>query len=47
MKDGDKIKWVYLKNNPLGLDSVGMTGYNDPKEILDLVKGYIDYDLIC
>ena len=34
------------KNNPLGLDSVGMTGYNDPKEILDLVKGYIDYDLI-
>ena len=46
MKDGDKIKWVYLKNNPLGLDSVGMTGYNDPKEILDLVKGYIDYDLI-
>ena len=46
MKDGDKIKWVYLKNNPLGLDSVGMTGYNDPKEILDLVKEYIDYELI-
>ena len=20
MKDGDKIKWVYLKNNPLGLE---------------------------
>ena len=46
MKDGDKIKWVYLKNNPLGLDSVGLTGYNDPKQILDLVKQYIDYDLI-
>jgi|TARA_B100000085_G_scaffold285597_1_gene322386 DNA polymerase elongation subunit (family B) len=46
MKDGDKVKWVYLKNNPLGLDSVALTGYNDPKEILDLVKGYIDYDLI-
>ena len=46
MKDGDKIKWVYLKNNPLGLDSVGMTGYNDPPEILDLVKEYIDYELI-
>jgi len=46
MKDGDKIKWVYLKNNPLGLDSVGLTGYNDPKEILDLVEQYIDYDLI-
>ena len=46
MKDGDKIKWVYLKNNPLGLDSVGLTGYNDPPEILDLVKTYIDYDLL-
>jgi DNA polymerase elongation subunit (family B) len=46
MKDGDKIKWVYLKNNPLGLDSVGLTGYNDPPEVLDLVKTYIDYDLL-
>ena len=46
MKDGDKIKWVYLKNNPLGLDSVGLTGYNDPPEILELVEKYIDYDLI-
>ena len=46
MKDGDKIKWVYLKNNPLGLQTVGLTGYNDPKEILDLVEQYIDYDLI-
>src|SRR5210317_247151 len=46
MKDGDKIKWVYLKNNPLGLQSVGLTGYNDPKEILDLVEQHIDYDLI-
>ena len=40
------LKQVYLKNNPLGLQSVGLTGYNDPKEILDLVEQYIDYDLI-
>ena len=46
MKDGDKIKWVYLKPNPLGLESVGLTGYNDPKEILDLVEQHIDYELI-
>jgi DNA polymerase elongation subunit (family B) len=46
MKDGDKIKWAYLKNNPMGLDSVALTGYNDPPEVLDLVKRYIDYDLI-
>ena len=46
MKDGDKIKWVYLKPNPLGLESVGLTGYNDPKEILDLVEEHINYELI-
>jgi len=46
MKDGDKIKWVYLKQNPFGLDAVAMTGYNDPDEIMNLVKTYIDYDKI-
>jgi len=46
MKDGDKIKWVYLKRNPLGLDTTGLKGHNDPKEILDFVEQYIDYDKI-
>jgi len=46
IKDGDKIKFVYLRSNPLGLESIGFTGYNDPKEILDLVETYVDYDLI-
>ena len=46
MKDGDKIKWVYLKQNPYGLDAVGFKGHNDPDEIMDLVKMYIDYDKI-
>jgi DNA polymerase elongation subunit (family B) len=46
MRNGDKIKWVYLKQNPFGLDAVGFKGYNDPEEIMDLVRTYIDYDKI-
>src|SRR5210317_763110 len=28
MKNGDKVKWVYLKSNPLGIDGVAFTGYS-------------------
>ena len=44
MKNGDKIKWVYLKDNPLGLDGLGFTGYSDPKEIVDFMLKYIDHN---
>ncbi len=46
MRDGDKVKWVYLKQNPFGLDAVAFKGYDDPEEIMDLVRTYIDYDKI-
>ena len=46
MRNGDKVKWVYLKQNPLGLDGVAFKGYDDPKEIMELVNTYIDYDKI-
>ncbi len=46
LRDGDKIKWVYLKQNPFGLDAVALNGYDDPKEIMDLVTTYINYDKI-
>lgn len=44
MKSGDKIKWVYLVNNPLGLDSLALNGWNDPPEVLDFVNTYVDHN---
>jgi DNA polymerase elongation subunit (family B) len=46
IRDGDKVKWVYLRQNPLGLDTVAFKDYNDPKEIMDFVEQYIDRDMI-
>jgi DNA polymerase elongation subunit (family B) len=44
--DGDKVKWVYLKNNPLGLDGIAFTGYQDPPEIESFINTYIDHNKI-
>ena len=46
IRDGEKVKWVYLKQNPLGIDTVAFKDYNDPKEILDFIDTYIDRDEI-
>ena len=46
IRDGDKVKWVYLKTNPLGLEAVAFKDYNDPKEIMDFVENYVDRDTI-
>jgi DNA polymerase elongation subunit (family B) len=42
IRDGDKVKWVYLKTNPLGLEALAFRDYNDPEEILDFINTYID-----
>ena len=44
IRNSDKIKWVYLKNNPLHITQIAFKGYDDPKQILDFIKEYIDYD---
>jgi len=46
MGNGDKVKWVYLKNNPLGLDGIAFTGYSDPPEIEKFINTYIDHNKI-
>jgi len=44
--NGDKIKWVYLKENPFHLDTIAFRGYEDPKEILDFIRKYINLNKI-
>ena len=46
MRDGDKIKWVYLKENPLGLDGLGFFGYKTQKDINKFIQTYVDHNKI-
>ena len=41
---GDKIKWVYLKDNPYKIDTMGFLDFDFPKEIRTFVEQYIDRD---
>jgi DNA polymerase elongation subunit (family B) len=46
ISDGDKIKWVYLKSNNLGLDTCALKGFEDPEEIVKFISSNIDYEKI-
>ena len=43
INNGSKIKWVYLKENEFGFDTIAYKGYEDPPQILDMIKNYIDH----
>ena len=38
IKNYEKIKWVYLKANPLNLESMAFKGYDDPPQIIEIEK---------
>jgi len=40
--DSNKIKWVYLKENPLQIKQLAFKGYDDPPEIMDYINQYVD-----
>jgi DNA polymerase elongation subunit (family B) len=42
ISDGEKVKWAYLVNNPLGFDSLALRGYQDPTITEEFVAKYID-----
>ena len=46
INDGDKIKWAYLKTNAMGFDTIALRGYEDPRQLTEFVKKYIDRNKI-
>jgi len=46
IRSGDKIKWVYLKDNKYKSHIIAFKGYDDPPEVLDFIKKHIDYNKI-
>ena len=44
ISNGEKIKWVYLKDNPLKCVSAGFKGYDDPQKVMEFIHHYVDYD---
>jgi DNA polymerase elongation subunit (family B) len=44
IRNNDKIKWVYLKDNPLKLPTMALRGYDDPPELTEFVQKYLDYE---
>ncbi len=43
IRDSDKIKWIYLKNNECGIETMALKGYDDPQVLVDFVYKYMDY----
>jgi len=40
--DGDKIKWVYLKDNPYKIEMISFLEYELPKKIRSFIETYVD-----
>jgi len=39
---GDKMYYVYLKNNPYKIEVLGFNGYKDPPEIITFIEQFVD-----
>lgn len=46
IKSHDKIRTVYLKQNPYGIETLAFKGYEDPDLVINYIKQYIDIDRI-
>jgi DNA polymerase elongation subunit (family B) len=43
IRDGDKIRYVYLLPNEYGIEVIACKTYNDPPEVMQLIEQYIDH----
>ena len=46
IRNGEKIKWVYLKQNPLGIPAIGFKGYDDPPKIMEFINKFVNHNKI-
>lgn len=44
IKDGEKIKYVYLTSNPLQIEAIAFKGFDDPPEVIRLITEHLDYE---
>ena len=44
--NGEKIKWTYLKTNQMGLETMALKGYDDPKPIEKFVEQHINHEKV-
>jgi len=42
IKSNEKIFWVYLKQNPYGFNNISFKKEDNPKEIEEFIKSYVD-----
>jgi DNA polymerase elongation subunit (family B) len=43
IRNGDKIKYVFLKKNPYRIDTIAFKTYDDPDQVVELIAEYTDH----
>ncbi len=44
--NGEKIKWTYLRPNAMGLDTMALKGFEDPRQLEEFVSKNINYEKV-
>lgn len=44
IRNGSKVKYVYLKQNPFQIKAIAFKGYDDPPDLIAYIEKYIDHE---